>query len=402
MAAVDFTSLSLSAGLAQLCRAQNVNAILLAVYSWSGKMVGASSDHVIADVQILLSDCHAQLILSERKHQEADVPVTSFSDTQSAFTSAVSSAADDIFAEWRSEIANNPTAIVNLVRYGFAIGTGQRTAGVTLGAGKSGASVTSITTFGTAEIAGLRRFDLITKLNGESLVGSSQPQLDALLAKAEANGGKYDVEVVRADGKTVNIHYKSETIAWYLRQPSILNASRKGGIKGVQNAAFVASIGGTYVGPVQDSSAGNGTLQLSLIQTHGAFSGTWGVAFGNAAFDSSGTLWGSVSGGRMALTLKPLAGGSPCVVSLSGISAKDQISGSYRSDSCPTEMTGTFQVRQQALSVPNIGGLYSGTIADNGAGSGTFTVTISQNGTNLSGTWAASFPDRRFNNFRDN
>lgn len=396
LAGIDTTRIG--AAVSHLCRTQNVNAIVFVNYTWTAQVKG-SADHLAADVQMLLLDCHMQLIVSGKNHKESDFPIFTTPDVATMdYASTVTSAADAIFAEWRSAMAKNPTAIVNLARYGFAIGTGQRTTGVTLGAGKDGAVVTSIASVGTGETAGLRRFDIITMLNGESLAGLSQEQLNAAIAKAEASGGKYNVEVLRADGKSVDVQYESEDIRWYLKQPTISITERGSTMSGVQTAAFVQSVGGSYAGPVRDLSAGNGKLQLSLIESHGTLSGTWGIAFEKNILSSSGTLWGSVSGSRMTATLKPVVGGAPCIVMLIGTLAKDGISGTYRSDSCAIQVNGTFQVHEQSASVVNIAGAYGGTLADNVAGTGTFTVTISQNGTSLSGTWAVSFSDRRLNN----
>lgn len=392
---VDLTSIG--AAVNDICQAQDVNAILLTVYTWSAQ-IKAPSDHVTADVEMGLSDCHADAVFTDKSHKEADYTVSNPSDITAAYVSTVTSATDEILNQWRSIIVTNPTAIVNLVRYGFAISTGQRTSGVVLSPGKQGAIVTAIASVGPAEIAGLRRFDVITKINGEALAGLSQEQLNAVIAKVEGNDGKYNVDILRADGKTVAIEYQSEGIGWYLKQPVLSNSAAKKTFGGAQNAAFEQTIGGTYMGPVQDANEGNGTLQLSLIQRNGAISGTWGTTFDKQQSNGFGTLWGSATNGRLTATLKPSTGGSQCVITLSGMLTKDAISGSYRSDSCAARMNGTFQIRQETAVAPNIAGAYSGTLSDNGAGQGTFTVTISQSGTNLSGTWAVSFPDRRLNN----
>ena len=347
----------LVASLHQVCDSQRVNAVLIINYGWGGQAKGPT-DHITADVQMILGDCYAETVFSGKGHQESDFAAATANDI-SAFTAAstatVNSAADQVLTEMRTQITADPSALVNLVRYGFAIGTGQRTAGLVLGAGKVGAVVTAISPFGPAAIAGLRSFDIVTKLNGESLNGLSQDQLNALIGRLEAAGGSYYAEILRADGKTVDVRYESEDIGWYLKQTTASESIRPRVISAAQNAALVQSMGGTYTGPIQDSNGGNGNLQLTLVPMHGTLSGSWGATFEKPTFNSSGTLSGATSGGTITATLKPFAEGS-CILTLTGTLAKDAISGSYRSASCATQASGTFQVNQHATSLPNIAG----------------------------------------------
>lgn len=380
----------------QLCRDQRVNAIALVGYWWSGQ-AEASAFHVTADFEMVLSDCYTEGIGSGQGHKETDFPPsTNLADIQADYTTALDQAADQALNQLNASIAANPTIFLNLVRYGVGIATGHRSAGLVLLAGKAGAVVSSISTIGTAASAGISRLDTIVALNGESLAGLSQDQLAAVIARTESTGGTYEARVLRADGKTVVVRYRSEDIAWYLKKAESYIPSQRH-ISGAQNAALAQSIGGTYTGLAHDVNAGRGQLQLTISESQGSLSGSWGITFENTSFDNSGTVSGSATGSAITLTLKPLSGGA-CTLTLIGSLENGIIGGTYGTQGCATGTNGSFEVRHQEASIPVVAGAYKGTIADNSAGPGTFTVTIYQNGTNLSGTWTASFADKRRNN----
>lgn len=62
-------------------------------------------------------------------------------------------------------------------------------------------------------------------------------------------------------------------------------------------------------------------------------------------------------------------------------------------------VNGNEAAPQQVSDLPDISGTYSGTLYDNIAGSGSFTVTLVQDGKTLTGTWAVQFSSSwRYNN----
>jgi len=388
VAAVDPSSLL------QACHEQRVNALLITNYTWNGQVQG-SRDHVTAAVQMGLTDCYEQFHFAGQGQKESDSAVSNPTDD---YRAAITAAADQALDKLLDFVHSDPTAAVNLVRYGFAIGTGERTAGLRLEPGKLGAIVTSVAPYGTAKQAGLRYLDIITTLNGRSLAGLSQDDLNAFVQKVESGDGKYNAEVLRADGKTVVVRYQSENISWYLREATLASGASGKVTHNVQPAAVTQSVVGTYTGTTQDSKDGNGSIELTLNRENGAISGFWVTTFENSARNSSGTLSGTTNGPALSAVLKPSQPGS-CTLDLTAVLQNGAISGSYAKTSCARMAQGTFQARQQRINLPDIAGIYAGSLVDGVAGAGTFTVTLSQDRSALTGTWSVTFgSDRRYNN----
>jgi hypothetical protein len=195
------------------CREQTLNALVLVLYDWS-----ATGHHYLSHTTIGVFDCFGGLIYKGAGTSEKDIG-GNYTD---AYVTTTDAAADVALGQLRSQIQQDPTVAVNLMRYGIALGTGQRSAGFTLTSGHVGAVVSSVSPIGSAVIAGLQKFDVVVSLNGHNLADLQQADINTLVAEIERSGGSYSAEVVTADGKHVTLHFKSQDIRQYLNSTKSL------------------------------------------------------------------------------------------------------------------------------------------------------------------------------------
>jgi S1-C subfamily serine protease len=194
----------------QLCKEQQLNALFLAIYEWSVK----GGRHYASHAQFGVLDCFGDVVFKGTGVSEQ----TLSGNYADAYNAVAQAAADAALAQIREQISVDPTVAVNLIRYGIPLGTGQRSPGVVLGAGQSGAIVTSISPFGTAAKAGVQKLDVITSLNGHPLAGLQQVDLNTLISQIERAGGAYEAQILTADGSRTIVKYKSQDVRSYLNQ----------------------------------------------------------------------------------------------------------------------------------------------------------------------------------------
>jgi len=112
-------------------------------------------------------------------------------------------------------------------------------------------------------------------------------------------------------------------------------------------------IAGSWIGPIQDSKAGNGTINLTFTEkstkTKGILKGTFTVSYSNGPegnINDLGTLTGSVVGSGVAFTLIPRRGDAlgHCRLIFSAPDATaEMISGPYHLSGCGN--TGTISIQ---------------------------------------------------------
>lgn len=127
----------------------------------------------------------------------------------------------------------------------------------------------------------------------------------------------------------------------------------------ITNGTFSASLFdlpaiGSYVGPVNDSLSGSGTLSFTFTQNGVALIGSWSDTFSNTSSNTTGTAYGVVTGSSVELYAVP-SSSSACPLIAAGKLIGTAISGAYSAIGCSVSQTGTFslaQVLSQAAVVP--------------------------------------------------
>jgi hypothetical protein len=114
---------------------------------------------------------------------------------------------------------------------------------------------------------------------------------------------------------------------------------------------------GTWTGPLQDSLAGRGTLQLNLSHVNTQLTGTWQSAFPDAQHNKSGTLSGTandrLSGNPrdvlITMVWSPAQAGT-CTFTVEAMrdnNDDDHFTGTYTSMNCAQPESGTLDVNRQ-------------------------------------------------------
>ena len=194
------------------CRAARVNAIFVLFYQDKSVVEGARL-HETAESHLDLFDCFGDIAFDGAGTAEAYVSLSSA--VEGSYMEA-KLATDRAFAILRDAARVEPSAIANLVRYGFPIAEGSRTAGLELRSGPLGA-IASPANFGTAARAGMSRGDLVTAIDGKSVVGLGNADLRAAIGDVEKAGGNYVAEVVGKNGTQHTYVFASEDLAGYVR-----------------------------------------------------------------------------------------------------------------------------------------------------------------------------------------
>jgi hypothetical protein len=109
-----------------------------------------------------------------------------------------------------------------------------------------------------------------------------------------------------------------------------------------------------YVGSIQDSASGAGTLRLTLSTVQGVVGGTWTATF-NGRSEPTLVITGVPQNDQLTATIHPevtdTSGSSGCTLSMTATIAASQISGTYASfavtPTCPAARTGTFAATRQ-------------------------------------------------------
>ena len=107
------------------------------------------------------------------------------------------------------------------------------------------------------------------------------------------------------------------------------------------------SLSGTYVGTIQDSVVGAGTVRITLSQTGSTLSGTWQMTFANPNFTNSGSLSGTVSGQSITLTLTP-SNPTTCPFNVTAtMMGANRFVGTYAAFNCGDTVAGSLDVTRQ-------------------------------------------------------
>ena len=106
------------------------------------------------------------------------------------------------------------------------------------------------------------------------------------------------------------------------------------------------SLSGTYTGSFVDSTAGEGTVQVTLSTDGTNLSGTWVTTFPDPANNSSGTVTGTFTDTTLTAILTPNEPGA-CAFSMTATRTGTQMSGTYTSLDCAEPFSGTVNLTKQ-------------------------------------------------------
>jgi hypothetical protein len=109
----------------------------------------------------------------------------------------------------------------------------------------------------------------------------------------------------------------------------------------------VVSIAGNYRGTLQDSGAGHGTMQASLVQNGRTIARTLQSTFQNGSLGDSGTVSGTFDGQSLALTFTS-SNPKACPVNATATWMSDtRFTGTYVALYCPVAVNGRFDISRQ-------------------------------------------------------
>ncbi len=106
----------------------------------------------------------------------------------------------------------------------------------------------------------------------------------------------------------------------------------------------VINYSGSWVGSIQDSVAGSGTVSATLTQSGTSIVGTWQAVF--AAGTNGGSLSGVVNGSQVILELFP-SSVTACPFRVVATGSATSMSGNYAAFNCTGSITGTISMTKQ-------------------------------------------------------
>ena len=182
-----------------------------------------------------------------------------------------------------------------------------------------------------------------------------------------------------------------------------------GGGSGAAPAPPSPGLVGPWAGSINSSFAGNGTIALDITDEvlrtldliasadrgyESTVSGFWTANFAGDVNDNGGTFTGVSLDGMISGTLESING---CPATFDSTVTEFTIEGTFSAINCAVVDNGSFILAKQSEDViPDIDGVYSGTISSNVAGTGTVVVDINQTGLNFTGRLNADFAGSTF------
>lgn len=104
------------------------------------------------------------------------------------------------------------------------------------------------------------------------------------------------------------------------------------------------SYGGSWVGTINDSVAGRGTMTVSMSQFGSQVKGSWTATYASSA--AGGSLTGTVSGTSVVMSLVP-SNSSLCPYNAVTNLVGSTLSGNYTAYNCSKTITGTLTITKQ-------------------------------------------------------
>jgi hypothetical protein len=152
-----------------------------------------------------------------------------------------------------------------------------------------------------------------------------------------------------------------------------------------------SNFGGSWRGPLTSAVLGTGVASVDIVQNGSTITGRWAANYSNPSSDNGGTFTGTVSGNTAQLSVTPFDP-SDCSFDAQIMMANGAISGSFVTTSCNINDSGTVSgTKVSPANIRDVAGNWSGTIASNGAGNGTLSVSMVQSGLVITGNWSTDF-----------
>jgi hypothetical protein len=178
-----------------------------------GSQFGSSLDD---SLKVQVVDCWftGTLFSSSKSKSQASQTARTVQQVESAFADL----SDQVVAEIHDQALKLGSITTNFLRYGIPMADGSLRAFFNLKPGEGGAVVSFLPSYGSAARAGLQFGDLVISLNGVSLAGYSQDDINALFAKTE-KAKTLSLLIRTADGGQTTIIVQKHNIRWYLSHP---------------------------------------------------------------------------------------------------------------------------------------------------------------------------------------
>jgi CHAT domain-containing protein len=209
---------------AQACADDQAIGVVLTGAEWPTPSAGAVST-ISTTVAVGIYDCYGAGEYGSKRSLSATPSTSDHSVGEPQIISLLDQLSDQVVADIRDLIPKpNPTRFENFLKYGYAIGTGERRPYFGLEPDPSGARVTYALMFGSAARAGLRVGDLVTSINGRATIGLSQDQLNSTLLSLASPPNTYALEV-RSAGSQATISFEAQDLQWYLTHSGVVAAS---------------------------------------------------------------------------------------------------------------------------------------------------------------------------------
>jgi CHAT domain-containing protein/tetratricopeptide (TPR) repeat protein len=213
------------ATIAQACAQNQAIGVVVTGSDWPTPSAGAVST-ISATVVVGIYDCYGEVDYASKHSIDAKPSTADHSVGQQQISSTLDDLGDQAVAEIHDQAAKlSPTRLENFLKYGYAIGSGERRPYFGLEPDPSGARVTYAFAFGSAGRAGLKPGDLVTSINGRATMGLSQDQLNSTLLSLASPPNTYALKVRSADGSKTTVSFAAQDIQWYLTHPGVVAAS---------------------------------------------------------------------------------------------------------------------------------------------------------------------------------
>jgi len=200
----------------QLCQKDNAIGVVDVVDSWDSK-IGFFNNTISVKLDIYVLDCYGYTFFYSSKQKDAKPANVNYTVSADQIVSSFMDLLDQASGDIQNQITQFSTATTNFERYGVPIPTGQKRSLFALQAGSTGATVSAVAPYGTAARAGLQKGDVVTSINGTSVVNMSQDALNSLIAGSQREDWSF--VVLSADGTQATVKFRNEDIRWYLSHP---------------------------------------------------------------------------------------------------------------------------------------------------------------------------------------
>ena len=208
------------ATMARACVDDQAIGVVLTGSDWPIPAPGAVKT-ISTTVAVGIYDCHGEAEWGAKESKSSTPSTVDHSVGAAQIAGMLDDLSDQVIADIHDITAKpNPTRLENFLKYGYAVGTGERRPYFGLQPDPAGARVTYAFVFGSAARAGLKPGDLVTAINGQPTIGLSQDRLNSTLLGLMSPPNNYALDVQAAEGSKTTVRFEAQDLQWYLAHPT--------------------------------------------------------------------------------------------------------------------------------------------------------------------------------------